>query len=166
MKNNFSAGLIFFILGLGAGYLASDFLPDQSDEMSMDNMSETMDMSKGGDMEAMVHPMLEVDYSLPLPSVALEVFKDKKDGYNLHLVTENFVLTPEKVNTDPIQGEGHAHVYVNGVKVSRLYSDWYNLSSADLEEGENTVMVTLNANDHSEWSMDGQHVYATAQVTK
>jgi hypothetical protein len=62
--------------------------------------------------------------------------------------------------------QGHAHIYVNGVKVSRVYSKWYYLSSAFLKPGENNVSVTLNANDHSEWAINGTSISSSVRVRK
>ena len=67
-------------------------------------------------------------------------------GWNLHIETENFSFSPENASLAHIDGEGHAHVYINGVKLGRFYGPWVHLD--DLPEGEVTVEVTLNANDH------------------
>lgn len=123
--------------------------------------NESMNMA-----EMQPHPMIAVDESLPIPSIKVEAIKDMMDGYNLHFVLENYVFTPEKVNTEPISNEGHTHVYVNGVKVARVYGEWFHLSSNYLKEGEHTVEVTLNANDHSEWMYESKHISAKLTVVK
>lgn len=105
-----------------------------------------------------MHPMTELDPSLPVPAVSVEAIPDEKDGYNIHVTTEHFAFTPEMVNGDVVSNSGHAHIYVNGTKVARLYGPWFNLPSSALQSGRNEVMVTLNANDHSEWSRDGMHI--------
>ncbi|MCA9368338.1 hypothetical protein KC887_08875, partial [Candidatus Kaiserbacteria bacterium] len=110
------------------------------------------------------HPMLEVDPALPVPTVTLEAVKDEKDGYNLHLVTTNYTFTPEAANSPPAANTGHAHLYVNGQKVARVYGEWFHLPAADLAQGLNAVEVTLNANDHSEWVYEGAHLAATTTV--
>jgi hypothetical protein len=123
-------------------------------------------MTMDQDMSAMQHGMLEIDTRLLVPSITLEAFDDEKSGYNLHLITENYVFTPENISTEPVQGEGHAHIYVNGVKLGRLYAGWYHLPASELRMGENTVEVTLNANDHSDWMMEGQHILSSVVVSK
>ena len=116
--------------------------------------------------DAMKHEMIQVDKNIPEPTISVEAIKDAKDGYNLHIVTTNYKWTPEKVNTSPIQGEGHAHIYVNGVKLARLYGEWFNISASELKEGANEITVTLNANDHSEWTLGEEHLSDTVIVTK
>ncbi|MCD5380977.1 MAG: hypothetical protein LR008_00155 [Candidatus Pacebacteria bacterium] len=156
MGDKIGIGLIGFVLGIGVGYLSFAVPTDESpDVMSMEH-----------DMGMSAHAMLEVDKNSLVPSVTVEVFPDVKGGYNLHLKTENFKFTPEKVNKEPVQGEGHAHVYVNGTKVSRLYGDWYNLPASSLNDGDNVVEVTLNANDHSEWTSGENHISNIVTVTK
>lgn len=129
-----------------------------------------MDMSKmnpeGLPMGIHNHPMREVDQSLPIPEVAITSIKDAMDGYNIQLATKNFTFTPELINTEPVANQGHAHIYVNGTKISRLYGPWFNLSDKHLEEGINTIEVTLNANDHSEWAVEGTHIQSIIKLTK
>ena len=51
----------------------------------------------------------------------------------------------ERSGGDHVAGEGHAHVYVDGEKIARLYGPWLHIPS--LSPGA-VVEVTLNANDH------------------
>ncbi len=161
MKKNIKSGSIYFLVGLGLGFVIFSplFNPEENVPMSMDKMDSTT-------MATHAHSMLEVDKTVPVPTVEIESFKDEKDGYNLHVFTKNYVFTPEKVNSEPIQGEGHAHIYVNGIKAARLYGDWFNLPSSFLKDGDNVIEVTLNANDHSEWVVDGQHLSASTTITQ
>jgi hypothetical protein len=112
------------------------------------------------------HTMLEVDQALPVPTVTLTAISDSKDGYNLHIETTNYTFTPESAGGVPVPNTGHAHLYVNDVKVARVYGEWYHLSSSVLTPGQNYVMVTLNANDHSDWALWGNHIGAVALITK
>lgn len=111
------------------------------------------------------HPLLEVDATYPIPSVAMEITPDLMGGYNIELQTENFQFTPENVNTPHVPNEGHAHLFVNGRKINRLYGNWYLLSANELEFGSNTIVVTLNANDHSELTYNGLHIQAEQILT-
>jgi hypothetical protein len=112
------------------------------------------------------HAELEVDATKPVPTISVEALKDAKDGYNIHITTTNYAWAPEHVNGAAVQGEGHAHIYVNGVKIARVYGEWFNLSESTLQDGENIVEVTLNANDHSEWMHKGEHIADTVTITK
>lgn len=156
--------VVLLIAGIGIGYFANSLLisPEKT-VTNEDDVDMEMDMSAP---TMHTHTMLEVDQSKPIPALEIEALKDVKDGYNIHLITKNYTFTPETVNTDPESNTGHAHIYVNDVKVARLYGEWFNLSGADLSEGENVVQVTLNANDHSEWVIDGQHISDEVTLVK
>lgn len=162
-----AAGLV---IGLTAGYVgatsfstqAADTERDRAEMEQMAGMADDMQMSDSGHM----HAMLEVDSSLPVPTVSLEAFPDTKDGYNLHVMVEDFAFAPERAGGAATPGEGHAHLFVNGTKVARLYGAWYHLGADALRDGENSVEVTLNANDHSEWTRDGSHIAATLTLEK
>ena len=85
------------------------------------------------------------------PTLAAMVHKDPASGWNLNVQTSNFRFSPENASTGHIAGEGHAHVYVNGQKIARLYADWYHIDR--LPKGEVLIEVALNSNDHSEISV-------------
>jgi hypothetical protein len=119
-----------------------------------------------GEMHMQDHAMLEINKQKPIPSVDIEMTKDVKDGYNLHIKTENFTFTPENVNTQNIDNQGHAHIFINDKKLTRVYGNWYYISSDKLKEGQNKIEVTLNANNHSELTIDGKHISATKIVSK
>lgn len=178
MKNTIIVGIGTLLVGGFLGYAFGSY-----QEYNVENMDESMmghglsvdemsDMSMAGanpddlSIGGHDHSMLNVDQTLPVPSVAVVATPDKKDGFNVQLITENFTFAPAAVNTDPVANEGHAHIFVNDTKVARLYGEWYNLRADDLEEGLNTIEVTLNANDHSEWAVDGSHIQATVKVDK
>lgn len=92
--------------------------------------------------------VLSLAPSATAPTLAITVEADPVSGHNLHIGVENFTFSPENASLDHIDGEGHAHVYINGVKLGRFYGPWVHLDG--LPEGEVTVEVTLNANDHRE----------------
>lgn len=58
------------------------------------------------------------------------------------------------VNQPHAANVGHAHLYLNGAKVARVYGTAFHLS--DLPEGQHTITVTLNTNDHSDLALDGR----------
>lgn len=99
------------------------------------------------------------------PAAELAVEPDEHGGWNLQLETERFTFTPEQVNGEARGGQGHAHVYVDGEKFSRVYSEWYFLPAEAVGEGEHELTMTLNADDHTVWAVDGEPVAATATVT-
>lgn len=114
----------------------------------------------------MDHKSIQVDADKPLPTVSILAHKDSMSGFNIHVTTEHYTFTPEKAGEASIQGEGHAHVYVNGIKVMRLYGPWAHIPGDAFKDGENTIQVTLNGNDHSDWVIGDKHIEATTVVTK
>lgn len=115
---------------------------------------------------AMDHKGIQVDVDASIPTVSIMAYKDTMSGFNIHVSTKNYTFTADKAGAEPVQGEGHAHVYVNGTKVMRLYGEWAHLPKELFVDGENTISVTLNANDHSDWLIGETHVEASTVVTK
>lgn len=112
------------------------------------------------------HDQRAVAVGTPVPTVAISVEPDAKSGYNLQISTEHFTFEPAAVNGAVVEGEGHAHVYVNGVKISRVYGEWFHLEATLFEVGENDVRVTLNAHDHSDWAVDGVPITSSVTVVR
>ncbi len=96
-----------------------------------------------------------------VPDLAVTLLRDPMVGWNLHVTTRNFRFAPDRAGQAHVAGEGHAHVYVNGEKLARLYGNWMHIGA--LPEGTVTVTVSLNANDHRPYALDGAPI--TAQVT-
>lgn len=88
---------------------------------------------------------------------------DDSGGVSVHIMAHNWTWAPENVNGPHVPGEGHAHIYVDGEKVNRVYGPNYYLQG--LSEGEHHISVTLNANSHNELLVDGKKVEAMAMVT-
>ncbi|MEO1375651.1 MAG: hypothetical protein AAFW70_15320, partial [Cyanobacteria bacterium J06635_10] len=109
------------------------------------------------------HGTMEIPPGVAVPTVDVVVYKDAKKGWNVEAKVTNFQFAPEKVNTAAQPGEGHAHLFINGKKITRLYGSWYYLET--LEPGENSVKVTLNANNHADWANNGKVIEDT-QVVK
>ena len=96
-------------------------------------------------------------------SVEVEAFVDSVSGVNVHVIPAGFTFAARSVNGEHVDGEGHAHVYVDGEKISRVYTPWVYLG--DLEPGEHEIRATLNSNHHPEYTWSGQVVEATAHIT-
>lgn len=124
--------------GAGTGYLAHDTSP------------------------AHAHTMLDITQDpTPKPEIAIALHPDSGQSYNLQVSLKNFSLAPAQVNGPHQPGQGHAHIFVDGVKLTRLYGEWFLLS--DLPAGAE-VKVTLNANSHEALMHSGQMIEATVQV--
>ena len=60
-----------------------------------------------------------------------------------------------------MEGEGHAHLYLDGQKIARVYGEWYHLPKL---EGDHELRVTLNTNDHQDYAVKGEVVGATKKI--
>ena len=96
------------------------------------------------------------------PSVQLIVHPDAVKGWNLEIQVENFRFAPERVNTVSTGSEGHGHLYIDGQKVTRLYSGWYHLPT--LAPGTHEIRVSLHGNNHEALAVQGQRVETTVTV--
>jgi hypothetical protein len=112
---------------------------------------------------AMAHPQLEIPAGAPVPRVMIHASPDSNGGWNLHLMTENFRFTPGNAGKDDILGEGHAHLYVNGKKIGRVYGEWVHVSVA---KGVNKIRVTLNSNTHKDYYTNGQQIAAEIEISE
>lgn len=110
------------------------------------------------------HPLIEVDEAEPTPSMRIHMDADSMDGFNIFLETQNFRFTPQSVDTLPISNEGHAHLYVNGEKLARMYSPWHHLSGKLLRDGINRLEVEFSTNDHSVWAVAGVPIGADVLI--
>ena len=99
----------------------------------------------------------------PAPSVDFALIKDAAAGWNLQVMPVNFRFTPLAVNQEHVPNTGHAHIYINGEKLARLYGPWMHIG--ELPSGEVTVSVTLSANTHSPLAVDGVAVQAVKKIT-
>lgn len=118
-------------------------------------------------LKASHDPKIQTDIGKPEPKVKINLGPDKKSGVNIKVDFENFILTPQNVSEEDRPNEGHMHLYVNGFKVARVYSDWFHIDDSYLDVGENDITVTLNANDHSVWTKaDGSLIQDTVKYIK
>lgn len=111
---------------------------------------------------SMQHRTLEVGDATAPPTVKLTVAKDPKAGWNLHAQVENFRFAPERASMAHVPGEGHAHLFIDGKKITRLYGEWYHIPT--LAPGTRKITVTLNANSHEDLTIKGQPISDTCEV--
>lgn len=92
------------------------------------------------------------------PSVKIRLEKDAytRGALNLFLDLKNFRLAPEEVNKSSRINEGHAHLYLNGKKLTRLYAASFFMDK--LPKGDLEIRVTLNTNMHEDLSYKGKPV--------
>jgi hypothetical protein len=162
--------IVALLLAFPAGYAIGVLSNDDAETVvetaetteDADDHTHTDDTSDNtSDMHS--HNMYEVPEGVEVPEITMiNVSEDIKSGWNLHFETDNFTFAPESASGDHVEGEGHAHLYVDGVKITRLYATDYYIG--ELSEGEHTITVTLNTNDHQDYAVDGEVVEASQTV--
>ncbi len=119
-------------------------------------------MHHDGSEEVHSHKTMVIPPGQPVPTVSLDLKPDTMSGWNLQVKVTDFAFAPERVNTKGIATEGHAHLYIDGKKVTRLYGPWYYLGS--LSPGQHTITVTLNGNGHEDLIYNGKPIQATQVI--
>ncbi len=83
-------------------------------------------------------------------------------GVHVKIDTEGWSWAPGEVNSANRDGTGHAHIYADGVKLSRVYGPNHYLPS--LEPGAHELRVSLNDNGHNELTWQGRPLEAITTV--
>jgi hypothetical protein len=91
------------------------------------------------------------------PKATLDIQKDPTGGFNVHVVTSNFVWRPEMASMQHEPGEGHAHVYLDGRKIMRIYNEWFHLNTYQFSTraGEQLLSIEFVGNDHAPYTIQG-----------
>ena len=80
------------------------------------------------------------------PTLALGLREFGHRGYALSLETTRFSFTPDHADGPHVPGKGHAHLYIDGRKIARIYSPHHPLEPFSPESRE--INVILVRNDH------------------
>jgi len=96
------------------------------------------------------------------PNATLDIQKDPTGGFNVQVVTSNFVWRPEMASMQHVPGEGHAHVYLDGRKIMRIYNEWFHLNTYQFSTraGEQLLSIEFVGNDHAPYTIEGLPVGA------
>lgn len=89
----------------------------------------------------------------PVPVVDATVTVNAEGGYLLNIEAPGFTFTGADV-LDPVPGEGHAHLYVDGDLKTMVYGPEFVLPP--MEPGTYQVMISLSTNDHLEYKVDDE----------
>ena len=100
------------------------------------------------------------------PKATLDIQKDPTGGFNVQVVTSNFVWRPEMASMQHVPGEGHAHVYLDGRKIMRIYNEWFHLNTYQFSTraGEQLLSIEFVGNDHAPYTIQGLPVGAEQVV--
>ncbi|MBX2855423.1 MAG: copper chaperone PCu(A)C [Rhodobacteraceae bacterium] len=96
------------------------------------------------------------------PSVSIEVVSEG-EGWRVTSEVVNFRFAPEQMDGPHKDGEGHGHLYLNGLKLRRMTSAEALIGR--LPPGEHVVRLSLNTNDHAAYVVGGRPVAAEAVIT-
>lgn len=126
-----------------------------------------------GEMMDHSHLPIAVPAGAPGPGLSLVLSRDAMTGFNLKIITRNFSMMPPPAGVTDMQRlmgatvdgngliEGHAHLYVNGVKVQRLYGHDVHLPATLFKPGVNQITVSINNHGHLYWTFDQRQILAT-----
>lgn len=93
--------------------------------------------------------LVEIPSTYPVPKITGAITQDPTGSWLLEIQTANFRFAPENIGSTSIAfNEGHAHLYINGKKINRIYGHFYNIDY--LKPGTHHIKVTLNGNNHQE----------------
>lgn len=167
MTKIISIAIVSFILGVvGSSQFAShDSLPATDTTMSM-----TEESSSGSEesmtMDGMMEPRYrEISNTENIPQIRVsDSFQGKMGEFNVFIELDNFSITPQAIDGDPIENQGHVHVYVNGEKAGRAYSEAIYIPEQYFTPGENKIQVQLSANNHDIYTYNGSVLQDTVYV--
>jgi hypothetical protein len=99
------------------------------------------------------------------PKATLEIEKDLTGGFNVQVVTTDFIWRPELASMKHVPGEGHAHVFLDGRKIMRIYNQWFHLNTYQFSTraGEQLLSIEFVGNDHAPYTIQGLPV-GTEQI--
>jgi len=108
--------------------------------------------------------MFKVPTNEPQPALVMKVSEDSDaGGWKVNVDTTNFKFSKELADGEHVAGTGHGHIYINGVKLGRLFENVTTIGA--LPKGRHIVRVTLNTNNHQTYMVAGKRVTATALIT-
>jgi hypothetical protein len=111
------------------------------------------------------HPGNKIDAEKPYPLINLEIIKDKVDGYNLYIDLENFTLNPSQIGIENQPNMGYLQLFVNDIKITRVYSNWVHVPQRFFNLKENFIKITFNSNLYDEFTIEGKPLEYILKVT-
>ncbi|WP_102106812.1 hypothetical protein [Oceaniglobus roseus] len=93
----------------------------------------------------------------PAPRLTLSV-TPADGGWHLAVAAEDFTFTSPDRTLGHYPGQGHGHLYLNGLKLQRMYAPEARIGQ--LPPGDYVASVTLNTNDHRAYVVEDRPVEA------
>ena len=164
MSRAFALLIIGLVFGGGIGFIlaAANGVTLDGHDHATDHGPAVSDRDpQSGEAATHDHSQM-IDVTGPAPTLSIEITPDPVSGWNLHVVTTHFTFSPDNSGGAHVNGEGHGHLYANGVKLARLYGPWFHIGT--LPEGTVEIQVTLNSNDHQALAVAGVPLEAKATI--
>ena len=112
------------------------------------------------------HPGNKIEAEMPYPKINIEVSRDKIEGYNLFFNLQNFKLSPENLEIQNENNSGYLQLFINDIKISRIYSKWFHAPERFFNQKENLIKIKLFTNLHDELTIDSQPIKFEFKVIK
>ena len=117
-----------------------------------------------GSMTSMDHSNANGIEISPSPTIALvQDPQVRTNGFAVQISVKNFEFVLVEDGTPHIDGQGHAHIYLNGLKLGRLYENSFQVGA--LKPGDYELTVALNSNDHRPYMSNGAPISVTYRFT-
>lgn len=173
-----SDGAHIMVNANGAELKAGEFIPltinfknskPQQIKAIVEDASASNTMAMGDEDIPMDHSMhgstkIEIGADDNAPAIEMQVTLNDDETWAVNISTQNFEFFEPQ--TEPLahkDGQGHGHLYLNGLKLQRLYSNTATIGK--LPEGRHVITVTLNSNDHKAYAINGEPVSASSEIT-
>lgn len=118
---------------------------------------------KAMDHSTMDHSKMNHANEKLAPSLSISVEQSPgSKNWQVKANVTNFEFSKEQVDQHHVQGIGHGHLYVDGIKIKRFYQQ--NTGFGELLPGKHIVRVTLNTNDHHAYSDGDDTVTAVTEI--
>ena len=133
-----------------------------NDEMSETDEGDEASHSDDDDEHSHGEEVLEVDADAPIPSVEIALSPTDDPGlFDLDVTVVNFTITPDNLDGEPIDNEGHLHLYLDGERIERFFELNHQV---EVPAGEHLVEVELSSNSHLPYAVDGAPIRGGATV--
>lgn len=115
------------------------------------------------DHSVMHQAQVAVPDGLPVPKLAMILTRDSEDGFNLHVELANFQMESPAARAEPLKNSvrGHAHLYLNGVKLTRLYAKDLHLRARLFRSSMNSLQISISDHNHAVWAAGNDPIQAT-----
>ena len=110
------------------------------------------------------HPGNQIDADKPYPSINLTVIKDKIDGYNIFIDLKNFNLNPSEIGGENISNSGYLQLFINDIRITRIYSDWVHVPQRFFNLKENFIKITIHSYLHDQFTIKGEPIEHIVKV--